>query len=74
MAAAGAAARGALSYGAAVRVGEEHREGPRGVLTLAVFACYRGIRVFKWAQRVETNLAVKANVFVDGHIFILTPG
>lgn len=71
MAAAGAAAGGALGHGAAVRVGEEYRDGARGVLTLAVLACNGGICVLNRAQRVETGLAVQTNVFIDGHILIL---
>ncbi|HEX6304237.1 MAG TPA: hypothetical protein VFZ76_08615 [Anaerolineales bacterium] len=73
VAAAGAAAGRALRHCAAVRVGEKHRDRAGGMLTLALLARNRGIRVFNRAQRVETSFAVQANVFVDGHIFILIP-
>jgi len=69
MAAARAAARGALRQRPPVRVGEEHRERSGGVLPLAALAGDGRIGVFYRAQGVEASSAVQANVFVDRHGF-----
>jgi hypothetical protein len=72
-AAAGAAAGSALGDGAAVRVGEEDRNGPRGVVALAVFAGDRRIGILDRAQDIEAGFAVYTNVFVERHNNILNP-
>jgi len=69
MAAARAAARGALRQRPPVRVGEEHRERSGGVLPLAALAGDGHIGVFYRAQCIEASSAVQANVFVDRHGF-----
>jgi hypothetical protein len=69
MAAARAAARGALRHCPPVRVGEEYREGSRCVFALAALAGDGHIGVFYRAQCIEASSAVQANVFVDRHGF-----
>lgn len=69
MAAARAAARGALRHRPPVRVGEEHRERSGGVLALAALAGDGRIGVLYRSQGVEASFTVETNVFVDRHGF-----